>query len=110
MKKYFKFLLCLMLILSISCSFFCVSASASNVFYLSTADYCNGIIVYEFYSDIYDSGFSQAQGSFAPGLVYDHSGNFLIISGNPTAPGEKVAERSEVGCGMREITYNKVQR
>lgn len=87
MKNRIRLFLCVVLLLALSTACLGLSAAADDTYRLSTAETYHEMEVYQFYRDITNANFDQAQGEFAPGLTYDFDNVFLYISGRPSAPG-----------------------
>ncbi len=87
MKNRIRLFLCVVLLLALGITSFGLSAGADYTYYLSTAETCHDMIVFQFYRDISDADFANAEGKFAPGLTYDYDNIFIYISGRPTTPG-----------------------
>ena len=87
MKKRIRLFLCVVLLLALGTSLAGLSAAADYTYYLSTAETCDDMIVFQFYRDIIDANFEEAVGDFAPGLKYDYDNIFLYVSGRPSTPG-----------------------
>ncbi len=87
MKNRIRLFLCVVLLLALSTAVFGLSAGADYTYYLSTTETCRDMMVFQFYRDIVDADFENAEGQFAPGLEYEYDNVFIYISGRPTTPG-----------------------
>jgi len=87
MKTRIRLFLCVVLLLALCTTLTGLSAAADYTYTLSTGETCEEMIVFQFFRDIIDANFEQAQGDFAPGLKYDFDNTFLYVSGTPTTPG-----------------------
>jgi len=87
MKTRIRLFLCVVLLLAICTSLTGLSAAADYTYTLPAGETCDEMIVFQFYRDIIDANFEQAEGKFAPGLEYDFDNIFLYVRGTPTVPG-----------------------
>lgn len=87
MKNRIRLFLSVVLLLALCTSLFGLSAAADYTYTVPVGQTFSDEIVFQFYRDIIDANYEEAQGTFAPGLTYDYDNVFLYVSGTPTTPG-----------------------
>ena len=103
MKTRIRLFLCVVLLLALGTSLPGLSAAADFTYYLSTAETCDEMVVFQFYRDITDANFDEAEGVFVPGLTYEFDNIFLYVSGTPTIPGSySIRGRASTEDGIDE--------